>query len=613
MLALGPGVLSIVENPGSCPICGGPMGVQKTTPRRGRSLAHGAFEAIETVHRCAAGCRWPSGKQVVHRAESLRQTLLPGSIVGYDVMVFAGLERFLRHRQREEIRAALNDHYSVSISTGEISDLSRRFVQYLARLHQSKAEEIRAVLECDGGWPLHVDATGEAGRGTLLVAISGWRQWVLGAWKISTEREDLILPCLRELIGHFGLPCAAMRDLGRAMIPALDEMVSGLQHPIPVLACHQHFLADVGRDLLNPSHGQLRALFRQWKVRPNLRALVRELGRSIGQDIDSAREAASRWQNLSADGHRIESGLAGLAEVRALTQWILDAKAQASGLDFPFDRPYLDLYDRCITALRACRVFLRNRPPDRGVTTALRKLYRYLKPLDCKVPAYQVTERLRRRAAVFDELRAVLRMSKAIPDTDTQQGLGQMREQLDTWVASLRLRRPARGPARDMREAIDLILKHIETHGANLWGHAIRLPQNQGVRLVARTNMIAENFFGTVKHEERRRSGRKNLGQDLENLPAEALLVRNLKHDDYISILCGSLQHLAQAFAEMDQNDRNNEIEGIEDKKPENNLGLALQLESASLSTADRRIIRTAEMNHRIVAAAKSRAPKFMC
>jgi len=204
-------------------------------------------------------------------------------------------------------------------------------------------------------------------------------------------------------------------------------------------------------------------------------------------------------------------------------------------------------------------------------------------------------------------------MSKSIPDTDTQQGLRQMRDQLDTWVASLRLRRPARGPARDMREAIDLILKHIETHGANLWGHAIRLPQNQGVRLVARTNMIAENFFGTVKHEERRRSGRKNLGQDLENLPAEAFLVQNLKHDDYISILCGSLQHLAQAFAEMDQNDRNNEIEGIEDKKPENNLGLALQLESASLSTADRRIIRTAEMNHRIVAAAKSRAPKFMC
>lgn len=606
MHALGSGPLSIVEIPGPCPLCGGPMGVQKTTPRKGRSLAHGTFEAIETVYRCAARCRWPSGKQVVRRAESLRQTLLPGSIVGYDVMVFVGLERFLRHRQREEIQATLIDHYSVSISTGEVSDLSRRFVQYLARLHQNKAEGIRAALECDGGWPLHVDATGEAGRGTLLVAIAGWRQWVLGAWKISTERADIILPCLREVIGRFGSPCAAMRDLGRAITLAVDELVSGLQRPIPVLACHQHFLADVGSDLLNPSHGQLRRLFRQWKVRPSLRALVRELGRSIGQDIDTAREAACRWQNLSEDGHRIDAGLAGLAEVRALAQWILDSKAQASGLDFPFGRPYLDLYDRCIIALRACRAFLRNPPPDRRVTAALRKLCRSLEPIDCKVPAHQVTERLRRRAALFDELRGVLRMSKSIPETETEQGLGQMCEQLDTWAASLRLRRPTRGPAQDMREAVDLILKHIETHGGNLWGHAIRLPQNKGVRLVTRTNMIAENFFGTVKHEERRRSGRKNLGQDLENLPAEALLVQNLKHDDYIDILCGSLQHLAQAFADMDQDDRYNKLKGTENKSQENNLRGVLQIESASLSTADRRIIRTAEMNDRIAAAAKS-------
>ncbi len=445
-----------------------------------------------------------------------------------------------------------------------------------------------------------------AGRGTLLVAIAGWRQWVLGAWKISTERADIILPCLREVIGRFGSPCAAMRDLGRAITLAVDELVSGLQRPIPVLACHQHFLADVGSDLLNPSHGQLRRLFRQWKVRPSLRALVRELGRSIGQDIDTAREAACRWQNLSEDGHRIDAGLAGLAEVRALAQWILDSKAQASGLDFPFGRPYLDLYDRCIIALRACRAFLRNPPPDRRVTAALRKLCRSLEPIDCKVPAHQVTERLRRRAALFDELRGVLRMSKSIPETETEQGLGQMCEQLDTWAASLRLRRPTRGPAQDMREAVDLILKHIETHGGNLWGHAIRLPQNKGVRLVTRTNMIAENFFGTVKHEERRRSGRKNLGQDLENLPAEALLVQNLKHDDYIDILCGSLQHLAQAFADMDQDDRYNKLKGTENKSQENNLRGVLQIESASLSTADRRIIRTAEMNDRIAAAAKS-------
>jgi hypothetical protein len=40
-------------------------------------------------------------------------------------------------------------------------------------------------MQRDGGWPMHIDATGENGRGTLLVAYAGWRGWVLGAWRIT--------------------------------------------------------------------------------------------------------------------------------------------------------------------------------------------------------------------------------------------------------------------------------------------------------------------------------------------------------------------------------------------------------------------------------------------
>ena len=104
-------------------------------------------------------------------------------------------------------------------------------------------------------------------------------------------------------------------------------------------------------------------------------------------------------------------------------------------------------------------------------------------------------------------------------------------------------------------EAIDLILEHIETHGDNLWGHAIPLPESAGggIRLVSRTNYLSENFFGALKHDERRRSGYKNLGHVLENLPAEATLVRNLEHDDYVTTLCDSLDGLAAAFARLDR------------------------------------------------------------
>jgi hypothetical protein len=39
-------------------------------------------------------------------------------------------------------------------------------------------------------------------------------------------------------------------------------------------------------------------------------------------------------------------------------------------------------------------------------------------------------------------------------------------------------------------------------------------------------------------------------------MPAEAALVRNLERDDYVAIVCGSLDRLAEAFAELDRNEQ---------------------------------------------------------
>jgi len=398
------------------------------------------------------------------------------------------------------------------------------------------------------------------------------------------------------------------------MTPALDALVAELELKIPVLACHQHFLADVGKDLLEPAHAELRALFRRSKLRPKLRALVRDIGRELGAHIEDARAAVVEWQALTDADHRIASGREGLATVRALAQWVLDFKAQATGLDFPFDRPYLDLYDRCIKALRAADAFLRTAPEDKGVTRALKRLHRYVHLVgSAEVPFHQTTQRLRHRADLFDELRSVLRIvaTPAVDETDTD--LVRMQEQLDALVSSLNDRRPSRGPAQDTRNAIQIILDHIDTHGDNLWGHAIVLPESAGggIRLVARTNHVSENFFGKVKHGERIRSGYKNLGYVLETMPAEALLVRNLEHDDYVATVCGSLDLLPQAFADLDRDDRERKLNNLPLREEDDDLDTVLQVASASLTPADRRVIRTKEMDRRIAAAAASRAPRI--
>ena len=159
-------------------------------------------------------------------------------------------------------------------------------------------------------------------------------------------------------------------------------------------------------------------------------------------------------------------------------------------------------------------------------------------------------DHLRQRAKLFDELRDVLRAASAVQENETPEDLDEMRDGLDAFKEALRQRRPARGPAQDIREAIDVILEHIETHGPNLFGHDIQLPQiaGGGVRLVSRTNNLSENTFGTFKHGERERTGFKNLGYVLETMPAEALLVQNLLDDDYVAVLCGSIDKLPAAY-----------------------------------------------------------------
>ena len=163
----------------TCPLCEGPVKVQKSRPRQGKTLSHGDFEAWETVVVCIAGCRHPSGEKAIRRAAMLVGELPPQRVVGYDVVVYVGIKRYLEHGQREEIRSALETDYGITLSSGEVSNLAQLFLDYMLRLHKRRIEEIRAALDSDGGYPLHIDATGEDGRGTLFVAFVGWRRWVL--------------------------------------------------------------------------------------------------------------------------------------------------------------------------------------------------------------------------------------------------------------------------------------------------------------------------------------------------------------------------------------------------------------------------------------------------
>jgi hypothetical protein len=284
----------------------------------------------------------------------------------------------------------------------------------------------------------------------------------------------------------------------------------------------------------------------------------------------------------------------------------LDYRFEGTDQGFPFDLPYLDLYDRCLQVCRATQAFLQQAPADAKVKKALEKLHRILRPVECDVPPFTSVETaLSKRAKLFTELRRTLRLEDkdAAAGIDSEREikkLNDVRSAVETLTASLKERRPERGAAKDMRQAIDLILSHLDRHGPHLWGHVIPIPEHAGggIRLVDRTNNVLESFFHTMKHGERRRSGRKVLTQDFERLPPAAALASNLTHPDYVEIVCGSLNRLPQAFAKLDAGNRSRSIAAGSKHR-------TTTVETASLSTLDQRLIRTPAMGDRIVAAAQ--------
>lgn len=113
----------------------------------------------------------------------------------------------------------------------------------------------------------------------------------------------------------------------------------------------------------------------------------------------------------------------------------------------------------------------------------------------------------------------------------------------------------ARGLEAPRPEAI--IPRYLDCYGDGLAGHpVVRDAAGRAVAVVDRTNNIIEQAFAITKQGLRRRLGRAHLGRDLENQPAQAMLAQNLRHPDYVRVLCGTLDQLPQAFAALDRQQR---------------------------------------------------------
>jgi hypothetical protein len=207
-----PGIAFVAEAE-RCPVCNGALKVYKSRSRQVITLATGSFRAIETLKQCGEDSTHP-----LMGSNALARQVVPRQRYGYDLIVHVGCARYLQNRQRGEIQAELFRQWGITLSTGSLSALCDRFLTYLEALHLARVPQLRAAL--GEGYPLHIDATCEHGKGGLFVCMDGWRDWVLVAGRIPSEQADHLRPLVAKTTRLFGDPIAIVRDRQARVAPA---------------------------------------------------------------------------------------------------------------------------------------------------------------------------------------------------------------------------------------------------------------------------------------------------------------------------------------------------------------------------------------------------------
>lgn len=529
--------IDFVAEAEQCPDCGAELQVQKSRRRIVVTLAAGPFEAREVVKQCVnVRCKLTIGSAALARLVKPRQRY------GYDLIVHVGLRRYLAEKQRAEICTELRQRQGIELSPSTVSQLCDRFLVAFECLHLLRAPSLRAAMK--GGYVLHLDATCDRGKGGLFVCMDGWRRWVLVAGRIDSERNELLRPLVDQTVGLFGDPVAIVRDLGKGGAGAVAHL---RKRGISDLVCHYHFLAAVGKKLFDKQYQSLRGLLRVSRLRTDLWSLLRELRRY-----------------RQADGYE---GRLGRGQVReqllALVLWLLEGRGHKD-LPYPFALPHLERVRRCRQAMEQADRWV-PRPRSQAEGRAVKCLSRLVGRIERDQRFGETVAQIERAWAAFAELRDVLRLGHGeLPGGDGRKApigppelklrrLKEIEKAVGEYAGELRRRLGGLTKQQARWSAHAIILRYLDRYGAHLFGHPVlRVDDGSVLAIVERTNNVIEQLFGRAKQRLRRRVGRANLGRDLAQQPPQVMLVSNLEHPEYVRVLCGSLEHLPEALAELD-------------------------------------------------------------
>lgn len=532
-----------------CPSCGRPTEYYKTTrPRTVQTLRFGEIRFRESQRRCPIDRHdMEDGSSLIYGSAFLRSLAPARASIGFDVIVEIGRLRFIEYRQVEEVCEALQAQ-GITCSPSSVSRWADFFLAAVECLHYTKTNKLRRLLDRNGGYVLHIDATTESKSDTVFVCIDRVLGAVLLTEKISSENEEEVTKALRRLKALFGRPRCIMRDMSGRLANAVQEVFAG----VPDRICQFHFLRDIGKDMLGKAYVQMGRTMVRLKINAHLRKMKRELEKTL--PVEQVQRASALFRETSTLEGLQTSSVREHEAVFALrlVNWCLDHTSDGEGLGLPFDL-YRVYYCSRInrTRLRLAR-YARRHPRIMKRCPRLQQL----QEIAARVNDYTLRRELREIRALhrhFQRLRAVFRfeVTPTAPLASTM-SVGSIKEiraynrGLVAYTKQL-LEAESRGKIADAEK---IILKHLKTYQFKL-----PIPEQLAELLsrgyLDRTNNFEESMFRDVKRGQRRQVGKKDISREFSLHGPYLPLMRNLTNEHYVAAVVGGINDLPVRISEL--------------------------------------------------------------
>lgn len=531
---------------GICCTCFGVLHVLKTQKTTIISLKYGEFYAVETLLFCPEH-KYEGNSIIKYDSPELNHIVPPYSNFAYDVSIHIGLLRFLHHKQKSEIQQELKIEYGIQISDGGITHLSDTFLIYCMCVHELASFKINEAQNKRGGYILHIDGTVEEDSDTVFVGMNSVNGWVLYTRKIESESSQEIIPALKEIKRRYGDPLAIKRDMGQGMALAVSEVFPDRPDKI----CHFHFVRDIGADILSGRYDLIRNFLIKNKIKTSLKWIFYDLITEIkegGYDVNLTFESIVDCKLSDFKNNKP-------VYVYAIITWILNYAKDGDGLGFPFDLPYISLYERCMKALIIVDRLILLLAELKRVYKPLIKLKKVLTLVnnqDVKL----IHEKMEYGRTLFTRLRDILEIdAEAVPlstvlETNGDEEVGKMEKDIDNFKKEL-CEKLMNDESRFREKKI--IIEHLEKYKDKLFLTNFRIDPNDPSKdiIMERTNNIEEQNFRKIKRNQRRIHGNRDVGHDLNFYGSYLPIVWNLADDEYIKTVYGSKENIPAVFGQV--------------------------------------------------------------